>query len=141
MVIKILEEGKEKIVGMKELIRQPQSELQVVREYLRRQGYLITDENMILEEGKYYPMMKVCPQKNKGNDCARKEIEQQRLEDKFGPVLLRKRHPVLKEFLHREYTICEQILDNLRNNGRDGSNRQQEILDKKKDIEAALSCF
>lgn len=140
LVIKILEEGKEKIADMKELILQPQSELQTVREYLRRQGYLITDENMILEDGKYYPMIKVCPQEKDVNTCRMMEREQ-RLADKFGPVLLQKKHPVLKEFLQREYTICEQILDNLRINGRDAIERQQEILDKRKDIEAALSCF
>ena len=151
LVIKILEEGKAKIRGMKELILQPQSELQVVREYLRGQGYLITDENMILEEGKYYTMMKVCPANGAENACemsketAKAEQEcaklWQRIEDKYGPVLLQKKHPVLKEFLQKEYVIYGQILDNLRANGRESQEREQEILDKRKDIEKALSCF
>lgn len=140
LVIKILEEGKDRIQGMKELILQPQSELQMVRQYLREQGYGIVDENIICEDGKYYPMMKVCPSLCKD---AEGNIEEsaQRIEDKFGPVLLKKKNPVLKELLRWEFEICEQILENLRMNGKEAKARQQEILAKKKDIETALSCL
>lgn len=158
LVIKILEEGKDKVRGMKELILQPQSELQAVREYLRGQGYVIVDENMILEEGKYYPMMRVRPggekemtgwqetAKESGRKDERAELTEekalgQRIGDKFGPLLLSQKHPVLKEFLLREHRICLQILDNLRTNGKESEERQQEILNKIKDVEAALSGY
>lgn len=148
LVIKILEEGKAKIQSMEELILQPQSELQYVREYLRTQGYHIVDENMILEEGKYYPMMKVAvragavPSDRLNMDTVTMANTQwQRMEDKYGPILLKQKHPVLKEFLHREYGICEQILHNLQTNGSEIEERQQEIMSKMKDVEAALSYF
>lgn len=159
LMIKILEEGKEKIRGMKELVLQPQSELQAVREYLRGQGYLITDENMIEEEGKYYPMMKIMPiggmkvvgcvmraeevSVMAGRDDSLEEtrVLKQRIQDKYGPFLLRQKHPVLKEFLQRELRICKQIMDNLQTNGKDSTERQKEILDKMKDVEEALTYY
>lgn len=58
---RILTEGREKAQAMRELILQPQSELPAFRAFLRREGYVTVAENMIYEEGKYYPMMKVAP--------------------------------------------------------------------------------
>ncbi len=42
-----------------ELILQPQSEIHLVRKFLAEHGYQITDEDIVLEDGKYYPMMRV----------------------------------------------------------------------------------
>ncbi|MCD8011582.1 MAG: tRNA (adenine(22)-N(1))-methyltransferase TrmK [Lachnospiraceae bacterium] len=41
-----------------ELILQPQSEIQQVRAYLARKDWRIVREDMVFEDGKYYPMMK-----------------------------------------------------------------------------------
>lgn len=139
LMIRILEEGKEKVCRMRELILQPQSDLQSMREYLRSQGYLIADENMILEDGKYYPMMRVCPVPAADGDVA--EAGWQQIEDKYGPVLLAKKHPVLKEFLQREADICKQILQNLENNGNGQTQRQEEILCRMKSVERALGIY
>lgn len=142
LVIRILEEGRDRLAGMKELILQPQSELQSVRKYLRRRGYRITEEHMILEDGKFYPMMKVCVASD--GETAEREIvghiptESLRLEDKFGPVLLRRKDAVLKEYLYRELKICGQILESLQLNGRNTDERQREIQDKLKDVKEAL---
>lgn len=58
LMMRILSEEKEKAASFRELILQPQSEIQQFRSFLRGQGYLLTDENMIEEDGKFYPMMK-----------------------------------------------------------------------------------
>lgn len=61
LVISILEQG-EKLVGeMKQVILQPQSELYEVRRYLRKKGFWIDREDIIYEDGKYYPMMRALP--------------------------------------------------------------------------------
>lgn len=143
---RILEEGACKVQTMQELILQPQSELQGMREYLREKGYLIADENMILEEGKYYPMMRISPgpvQKQEENTEAagKTAADEQRIWDKYGPVLLRKKNPVLKAYLEREYSITQEILDNIRMYGSGQCDREREIQNKRKDIEAALSYF
>ncbi|MBP3926452.1 MAG: SAM-dependent methyltransferase, partial [Clostridium sp.] len=61
LMIKILEEGSALAHNMKELILQPQSEISEFRKYLRTHGYHIIKEDMVLEDGKYYPRMKVVP--------------------------------------------------------------------------------
>ncbi len=170
LVIRILEEGKGKLAGVRELILQPQSELRKVREYVREQGYVTADENMILEDGKYYPMMRVCPAgtegaekretlwtvqagadcKEEGNgggrhdsriEAERPNLERQRLEDKFGPVLLRQRHPVLKAYLQRETVICGQIAESLAGCGREQADRQRELRERLEDVRTALALF
>lgn len=62
LIISILEEGREVISDMEQLILQPQSEIDEVREYLRNSGFIIEKEDMICEDGKYYPMMRVLTQ-------------------------------------------------------------------------------
>ncbi len=61
LVISILEQGKKLIGEMKQVILQPQSELSEVRGYLREKGYLVEKEDIIYEDGKYYPMMRALP--------------------------------------------------------------------------------
>ena len=56
---KILTEGREQAKEFRELILQPQSEIPHFRTFLMEEGYLLMDENIIYEEGKYYFMMKV----------------------------------------------------------------------------------
>ena len=59
LVMKILEEGKKVLVDVKELVLQPQSDIDKVRKYLYENDYVITAEKMVCEEEKYYPMMHV----------------------------------------------------------------------------------
>lgn len=61
LVISILEQGKRLVSEMRQVILQPQSELAEVRSYLREKGYLIDREDIIYEDGKYYPMMRALP--------------------------------------------------------------------------------
>ena len=59
LMTRILSDDKDKTESFRELILQPQSEIEQFRAWLRGQGYRITDENMIEEDGKFYPMMRV----------------------------------------------------------------------------------
>lgn len=68
LVRKILSESMEKVWAMKELILQPQSELWLVREFIRQSGFLLVEEDMVEEDGKYYPVMRILvpPRKDAG---------------------------------------------------------------------------
>lgn len=109
LVMKILSEGAEKLTGKEELILQPQSEIALVRGFLRVRNFQILNEDMILEDGKYYPMMKVSQQKA----AEQTKILPQEVADAFGPVLLQKRHPVLKEWLERELRTTNSVIEQL----------------------------
>lgn len=58
LTIRILEAGEKNLKTVQTLVLQPQSELEQVRKFLAGHGYRITAENMVLDEGKYYPMMR-----------------------------------------------------------------------------------
>lgn len=62
---RILEEGREKLEAVGELILQPQSDIPAFRAYLRQAGYVLLAEDMVYEDGKYYPMMKVTAGKHR----------------------------------------------------------------------------
>ena len=104
----ILKNGEKVCQSAKELILQPQSEIENVREFLREEGYAILAEDMVLEDGKFYPMMKVQYQ----GENAQKASEVLKLSDLYGGLLLQNRHPVLKTFLEKEkliYTLYTPI--------------------------------
>lgn len=99
---RILSREREKTESFKELILQPQSEIRAFREFLRSRGYRTVDENMIEEEGKFYPMMKVVPYKDPVS-CEGPFLEsegcERRLFDQFGELMLRSGNPVLLRYL------------------------------------------
>ena len=111
LVMHILEDGKEVCHRAKELILQPQSELERVRAFLRENGYRILAEEMVLEEEKFYPMMKVC---HTGELSTEEDVDLLKLSDLYGGLLLQNRHPVLKTCLERENTIYTGIREGLK---------------------------
>ena len=105
LVMKILEEGKKVLVDVKELVLQPQSDIDKVRKYLYENDYVITAEKMVCEEEKYYPMMHV----QHGHMEELADIEW-----KYGAFLLKEKNPVLGSFLKKEETTLTGVLQNLR---------------------------
>ena len=113
LVVKILTEGMEILSQVKELILQPQSEIQLVRKFLYENGFEIVQENMVLDDGKYYQMMRA-----ENREWQQRESERTNdgdvgitdVEAKYGPCLLQNRHPVLREFLLQEKNKYEGIL-------------------------------
>ena len=108
LVMHILEEGKEVCMQAKELVLQPQSELERVRAYLWSNGYVILQENMVLEDEKFYPMMRVAYQ-----NVIDMESAENLLFCRYGKHLLEQKHAVLKEYLEREEKLYTGILKNL----------------------------
>ena len=123
LILHILTEGESVCSTAKELILQPQSEIHKVREYLRQHQYKIEDEDMVCEEGKYYPMMRVHYQAEKNEDADKtiKDMENSKEQKKsrykveclYGRYLLMEKNPVLHQYLVKERQVFENILDNL----------------------------
>ena len=134
LVIKILEDSKAVVDSLKFAVLQPQSEIAKVRKYLNRNGLVIIDEDMVEEDGKFYPMMKVVH----GEPQAYEEYEYI-----FGKILLEKKHPVLHKFLLREQYIQESIVEQLsRHIGSESAEqRTREILHERQYTLQALERF
>lgn len=106
----ILEAGQAVISPDTILVLQPQSELYEFRRYLVTHDFRLLSEDMVEEDGKYYPMMKV----QKGLKAPLSYTEE---ELRYGPLLLEERHPVLKEFLLWQLKQKERILEQIRSSG------------------------
>ena len=136
LVIKILTEGMDKVCKMKELILQPQSEIHLVRAFLREQGFYIDREDMVYEDGKYYPMMHVLIHSDKQNVS-------NAVSDKFGPVLLSEKHPVLKAYLDYTKNTLDEIDKKLAAEEKTDKieKRIRELKVQQKEVEDALCYF
>lgn len=109
LLMDILTKEPDKTKDFKELVLQPQSEVPLFRKFLREKGYIFLEEDMILEEGKFYPLMKV-----KLSESGNLRGETCEMEDLLGPLLLKKRHPVLFAFIEKEISVKEKILERLK---------------------------
>lgn len=119
--------------GLSECILQPQSEVSKVRRYLQQNGWKVVKEDMVEEDGKYYPMMKA---------VHGKEQEYEEFEYRYGKLLLADRHPVLKRYLEREERIRKSILAQL-GTGKNGrlDCRIKELEQELRFVKEALSVY
>lgn len=109
---KIISEGRDVLTGVREFILQPQSEIGHFRHFLLDSGYKIVREDMVFEDGKYYPMIKAIHKETDAPEVYRYEYEYQ-----FGKYLIENRHPVLIQFLQKEKQTTRQLLEHLREAG------------------------
>ena len=133
---RILTDGRSVWEDFKEMILQPQSDIPHFRHFLLENGFHITEEEMILEDGKFYPILKV----------NRQTEEQPELwsvqEEMFGRFLLERKHPVLRKYLERELRIHEEILAKLKEaSGEMAAKRKKEIEEERQLILAALNSY
>lgn len=132
---KILTEGREQAKGFRELILQPQSEIDKVRLYLLTHGYAITGEKMVFEDGKYYPAMRAVH----GEMPLWQDVELQ-----YGKYLLEEKHPVLQEYLKEKEKTCKKIQEKLAADGKKAEKitaRQKELEDELRLIGQALEVY
>lgn len=129
LTIKIIEESLEKFLAMKEFILQPQSEIWKVREYVEQIGCKIMKEDMVLEEGKFYPILKVSTisdDKDQIYDEREKEIFYH-----YGEDLLKNHNEILYDFLMNEKRVWEEILEDLKTKNTSKTESRKKELEEK----------
>ncbi len=113
LMIKILSDYPQATASLKELVLQPQSEVGEVRHFLHEQGYEITKEHMLKEDGKYYVMMRAVK-----TDLP--QVYERECEYLYGKLLLEEKNEVLSEFLQREQRLRRDVMEAL--HGQDTEN-------------------
>lgn len=104
LICQLLSKGQEVLASASELILSPHTDAELVRRYLSQHGYCIEQEKMIVEEGKYYIMLRCVHGKVEGmSDC----------EYRFGRNLLKRKEPVLCGYLQKEYQKLKTLYENL----------------------------
>ncbi len=132
LMMRILTRGRETSRMARELILQPQSELTRFRHFLHENGYRIQQEKMVLDEGKYYTVIKA---------ALGEETYDHEWAYRFGKCLVEERSGPLREWLLREREKYGRIQDQLTEKGRDCEERRQTVRYYLKDIDEALAAY
>ena len=134
---RILTDGRSVRDSFSELILQPQSDIPHFRRFIQSEGWEITEEKMVEEDGKFYPMMRVVPPEycehktaDRQEDCKKEEWEYL-----YGPLLLKNKNPILYEYLKREIRNREDILLGLA--GKDGERIKERMTEIEHELEVA----
>ena len=104
LIIDILARGKEVLDSVGELILSPHSEWEDVRRYLGNNGYNIIREDMLVDMGKYYIIIKAVIGDLAGYD----EVDY-----KYGKLLIEGKCEILKDYLLKEKDKYLSILNNI----------------------------
>ena len=137
LIESILSECQDKTSSFVRLILEPQREFGAFRKCLRKLGLAITNERMIEEDGKFYPVIYA----KQAKDLAavpREPKLPQRICDEYGPVLLDKKDHVLRRYLLRQKEIYNGILTSLKDTECQDS-RISEIKAVIEDVESAIT--
>lgn len=168
LIIHILTEGRELIGGMKQLVLQPQSEVSEVRQFLWKSGFRIEREDMVCEDGKYYPMMNVrvggfskqeqymadnLEEKSRKAQPATDDVPQisetskdeaekiRSVQEKYGPCLLKTGHPVLHRYLLWQKENLENIRGNLVSQRQPNARAQYRIAELDQELSDIVFCL
>ncbi|WP_029231549.1 class I SAM-dependent methyltransferase [Butyrivibrio sp. VCB2006] len=158
LMMRILEDGDPKGLGIKRAILQPQSDIDEFRSYLRAKGYSILDEKVILDEGKYYFPIKVsfsgeAPVGRLGRErdylseavalltgktgCSTETATN--ICNRFGECNLLRGDELLQSYLKHGAEVTRSIMTELSNAGH--SKRYDELNEELAETEAALKLY
>lgn len=135
MMADILLREPEKTASFQELILEPQKDPDRVRAALRRLPFGITAERMVKEQGKYYPVIRAArsaPMASSGLG--------ERIDDYYGPILLKNRDGVLKAFLDFREPALRRILDGLAAENAGKRRQFEQALEDIETIRRYFSC-
>lgn len=128
LMTKILTEGMDVIKGASQLILQPQSEIFLVRIWLRDNCYNIVSEKMIKDMGKYYFIIDARPGKSGSF-----EPDLQKIYDDYSEYLIKTKNPVLKEYLIRGLETNKGYMEGI------SPDKRQTLQEKNDEIKKALT--
>lgn len=145
LIMRIVSDGLDRLGAFKELVLQPQSEVELVRRFLREHDYIIVDEDFVIEDGKNYPMMKVLhvsclDEWDEGRGLQHDDLilsdYSLKQQDLFGPVLLQKRPADFCTFLELKKKKTEEILQQITQpkKRKEMQDYLQQLIDVSKDV-------
>ncbi|MGG7619857.1 tRNA (adenine(22)-N(1))-methyltransferase [Bacillus coreaensis] len=129
LIATILEEGKDKLDGVKRLVLQPNISAISIRLWLLENGWSLTDEAIIEEDGKIYEIL--VAEKGDPQSAYTENIECELL---FGPFLSKQKNEAFLQKWTGERNNWERILNQL------GQSKQtEEKLEKELELKKKIS--
>ena len=140
LMVRLLTEGEAVVNTMKALVLSPHSEAFLVRRYLRQHGWEIEEEKLCREEDKFYPAFRAVRGKSvtEAPPAPPEHNRQQAEEDEFGPLLLKRKDPVLKEYLQKRLRQNEKIREQLGEESSRAKDRRKELEEEEIILREAL---
>lgn len=132
-IISILEKSRDVASHLDSIIMQPMTETQDLRLYLQTHCYKLIDEELVYEDGRYYEILVAKPGIGKKYDAIMLEI---------GPLLIKKKHPLLVGFLEEKISHYKKVLKSLtRSNNKEARLKEKYLQKKIKAIEKVRLCL
>lgn len=119
LIVDILSRGRE-IKGVKELVLSPHKRIDLVRKFLIESGWEIIQENMVVDGGKYYTIIKAV----KGQNTEYTDVELL-----YGKYLLETKNQILKQYLQKENEKFSKILNTMKESGNQNDFQIKRILE------------
>lgn len=120
LTIEILKESCEVVQSLKQLVLQPQLDVDSVRRYIHSIGFKIENEEMLIDEGKYYTVINaVHGAEDAYNPC----------QYMFGKINIDKKSNVLKKYLIHRLGKLTEIKEELKNSGTENSMKKASELE------------
>ena len=133
LMVQILSEAFDKWKDDAELVLSPHSEAELVRRYLSENNMVIEEECMLIDEDKYYVVMRAVSGKSDYENEAH---------FRYGKLLLERKDAVLYEYLKKELAKKEQIEAALKQSSSVAANgRMEELIAEKIVLADALSYY
>lgn len=152
LMVRILTEKPQVRDSFKEIILQPQSAQALVRRTMEEAGWQVAEEAMVLEDGKFYPMLRLVPEKEWENasveaagempegekeNSGRTAPYRNQAEYTYGKLLLREKNPVLKEYLDKRQQVLTTLSVQLK--GQPERERSLSARERLKELEEELA--
>lgn len=143
LICRILEEGKQVSDLVPVWILQPQTECYELRKYLLGRNHLIVKEDMVLEDGKFYPMFRVVHKENRAYYGKISEItKKEEIKLKYGPLLLKEKHPCLLKYLLWKENVNRELFRLLQHeNSPKAAERRRELESEYLEIQEVKEAF
>ena len=119
LIADIIETSKNNALQASQLILQPMTMGDKLRQYLKENGFKITDEKFVKELHHYYFIIKAVP----GNDEADDEIFYE-----ISKIILEKKDPLMLEYLNKIIRVNENIISSIEKNNGKAYNEKAEAL-------------
>jgi len=113
----ILEKSPQVVSSLDKLIIQPMRAPELIRKWLVDHGWLLSEEDLIYEDKQYYQIIGAIPSRSenqKSTACIQgPPVILNKLETLYGPILLKKRHPLLAGLVEKDIAGLQEIINEL----------------------------
>lgn len=135
LMSEILTADNEVLDTITELVLQPQSDIDLVRKTIMKLQFRIVNEDMLIDEGKYYTIMRAV----RTNE---KQVIYNDVELIYGRLLLQEKNEILHQYLKQELFKTKELIRKLEAEASDSAKTAYHNLSRKKEqINTALKAF